>query len=251
MTEFALEARDLRKSFGAFLATSDVTLKVRQGARHALIGPNGAGKTTLVNLLTGFLRADAGTVLLNGQDITGLNQHRRARRGLSRTFQINRLFANMTVEESLALAIAERKGLGWQFWKPLSRYGEVLDEAGDWLQRLRLSDMARVTTRDLAYGKQRILELALALATRPRILLLDEPAAGIPTRESRELFEILAQLPEETTVLLIEHDMDLVFRFADRISVLVNGALIVEDTPDRVARHPLVKEVYLGTAQNV
>jgi ABC-type branched-subunit amino acid transport system ATPase component len=248
MTDVVLETRALVKRFGSFVATNDVHLRVQAGARHALIGPNGAGKTTLINLLTGFLEPSGGDVLLDGVPVTRLGQHRRVQRGLVRTFQINRLFAELTVLESVLLAVNERRGLGGRFWRPVAGFAEALDEACEVLERMRLLDSAQLRTRDIAYGKQRLLEIALALAARPRVLLLDEPAAGVPTAESRELFETIGRLPREVTVLLIEHDMDLVFRFADRISVLVNGAVLTEGEPGQIARDPRVKEVYLGEA---
>lgn len=251
MTPPALETRDLVKTFGGFTATDGVSLTIARGARHALIGPNGAGKTTLVNLLTGVLPPTSGSVFLDGDEVTGLAQHRRVERGLARTFQINRLFADLTVLESIALAVAEQKGVGRRFWAPIGSHGEVLDTAARLLEDLRLADVAHRRTCDLAYGKQRLIEIALALAARPRVLLLDEPAAGVPTSESRDLFETLAGLPDDMAILLIEHDMDLVFRFADRISVLVSGAILLEDTPEVVANHPLVREVYLGEAHHV
>ncbi len=251
MTVPALQTKELFKSFGSFVATNGVDLTVAAGGRHALIGPNGAGKTTLINLLTGFLSATSGEIFLDGKDITALPQHQRVKRGLARTFQINRLFADMTVLESVAMAVGERRGFGARFWRPIGRFGDVLDEAAQLIERLKLTDVATRRTRDLAYGKQRLIEIALALAAQPRVLLLDEPAAGVPTSESRELFDTLAQLPADVTVLLIEHDMDLVFRFADRISVLVGGAVLLEGTPDMVATDPLVREVYLGEAQDV
>ncbi len=244
----ALQTRNLVKRFGGFVATNDVTLNVEAGARHALIGPNGAGKTTLINLLTGFLEPSAGTVILKGEDVTRLAQHQRVKRGLARTFQINRLFSEMTVLESVTLAVCERRGLGARWWNPVGSHVEAIDEAAGLLAQLRLLDVAHHETRSLAYGKQRLIEIALALAAKPSVLLLDEPAAGVPTGESRELFETIAQLPREVTILLIEHDMDLVFRFADRISVLVNGGLVVEDTPEAIAKDKRVKEVYLGEA---
>ena len=243
-----LQTRHLSKKFGAFAATNDVTLNVEHGARHALIGPNGAGKTTLINLLTGFLEPSAGEVFLKGDNVTRLAQHQRVKRGLARTFQINRLFADLTVLESVTMAVCERLGFGWNWWRPVGRHDAAIDEASDLLASLRLSDVANEKTRNLAYGKQRLIEIALALAVRPQVLLLDEPAAGVPTGESRELFETIARLPREVTILLIEHDMDLVFRFADRISVLVNGALLTEDTPEAIAKDKRVKEVYLGEA---
>ncbi len=246
MSAVVLQTRDLVRKFGGFVATDHVNLSVAAGARHALIGPNGAGKTTLINLLTGYLEPSAGRVELLGEDVTTMAQHERCRRGLVRTFQINQLFADMTVLESVALAVSEQAGLGTHWWKPLAARGEVVDQAAAILERLKLLPDAYERTRNLAYGRQRLIEIALALAMRPKVLLLDEPAAGVPTGESRELFETIAQLPREVTIVLIEHDMDLVFRFAERISVLVSGAILVEDAPDRIAANPRVKEVYLG-----
>jgi ABC-type branched-subunit amino acid transport system ATPase component len=243
---YALQTNILVKKFGGFVATNQVTLNVQAGARHALIGPNGAGKTTLINLLTGFLEPTSGQVLLRGDDVTRLAQHQRVKRGLARTFQINRLFAELTVLESVVLAVNERLGLGSRFWKPVASHTQAVDEAVHLLDTLRLNDVANEQTRNLAYGKQRLIEIALALAAKPQVLLLDEPAAGVPTSESRELFASIAALPRDVTILLIEHDMDLVFRFADQISVLVNGALLTQGTPDQIANDPKVKEVYLG-----
>ncbi|MDE2254442.1 MAG: ABC transporter ATP-binding protein [Betaproteobacteria bacterium] len=247
----ALETRDLVKRFGGFVATNKVSLRVAAGARHALIGPNGAGKTTLINLLTGFLTPSAGHVLLEGHEVTHLPQHQRVGRGLARTFQINRLFADLTVLQSVLLAVCQRRGIGARFWKPLAAHGEAVDEAAALLERLRLLDIAFEPTRTLAYGRQRLIEIALALAMQPRVLLLDEPAAGVPAGESRERFETHAQLPRQVTLVLIEHDMDLVFRFAERISVLVNGAVLTEDVPSAIAEDPRVREVYLGSAVHV
>jgi ABC-type branched-subunit amino acid transport system ATPase component len=251
MTAYALQTRNLVKKFGGFVATNDVSLNVAAGARHALIGPNGAGKTTLINLLTGFLEPTSGSVILKGEDVTRRAQHQRVKLGLARTFQINRLFAEMTVLESVTLAVCERRGLGARFWKPVGAHVEAVDEAAALLARLRLLDVAHHRTRDLAYGKQRLIEIALALAAQPSVLLLDEPAAGVPAGESRELFETIAQLPADVTIVLIEHDMDLVFRFADTISVLVSGTLLTEGTPEAIADDPRVREVYLGEAGHV
>jgi ABC-type branched-subunit amino acid transport system ATPase component len=245
---YALQTRNLVKKFGGFVAADDVTLNVAAGARHALIGPNGAGKTTLINLLTGVLEPTGGHVILDGDDITALAQHQRVKRGLARTFQINRLFADMTVLESVTLAVCEHRGLGARWWNPASAHAGAVDEAAQLLARLRLVDVANARTRNLAYGKQRLIEIALALAAQPRVLLLDEPAAGVPTLESRELFETIAALPREVTIVLIEHDMDLVFRFAERISVMVSGALLVEDVPEAIARDRRVRQLYLGEA---
>ena len=242
----ALETRNLVKRFGAFMATNDVSLSVRQGARHALIGPNGAGKTTLINLLTGALTPSSGQVLLGGEDITNLPAHVRVGRGLSRTFQINQLFGDFTPLESMMLAIGEREGHGWRAWKPLSRDREVADEAAQLLERFRLVDTMGVPTTLLPYGKQRLLEIALAIATRPRVLLLDEPAAGVPEEERHEVLSIVRELPPDVTVVLIEHDMDLVFSFADRISVLAAGSLFAEGTVEEISKDRHVKAIYLG-----
>ncbi len=242
----ALETRNLVKRFGAFMATNDVSLSVRQGARHALIGPNGAGKTTLINLLTGALTPSSGQVLLGGEDITNLPAHVRVGRGLSRTFQINQLFGDFTPLESMMLALGEREGHGWRAWKPLSRDREVADEAAQLLERFRLVDTMGVPTTLLPYGKQRLLEIALAIATRPRVLLLDEPAAGVPEEERHEVLSIVRELPPDVTVVLIEHDMDLVFSFADRISVLAAGSLFAEGTVEEISKDRHVKAIYLG-----
>ena len=246
--DYALQTKNLVKTFGGFVATNDVSLKVETGARHALIGPNGAGKTTLIDLLSGFLEPTAGQVILKGVDVTHLGQHHRVKRGMARTFQINRLFSELTVLESVTMAVNERLGLGRRFWKPVGAHAQAVDEAAGLLENLRLLDVAHEKTGSLAYGKQRLIEIALALAMKPQLLLLDEPAAGVPATESRELFESIAALPRDVTILLIEHDMDLVFRFAERISVLVGGALLAHGTPEFIANDPKVREVYLGKA---
>jgi branched-chain amino acid transport system ATP-binding protein len=246
----ALRTEGLSKAFGPFKANSDVTLSFPHGARHALIGPNGAGKTTLINLLTGALPPTSGEVFLGDERITALPQHERVKRGMTRTFQINTLFPGLTVLESVVLAICERNGAaaGW-FRTVAARRGEI-DEAQALLETLRLGDEANARTRDLPYGKQRLVEIALALATRPRILLLDEPAAGIPSGESAELFSAIAALPKDVTIVFIEHDMELVFRFAERITVLVGGKVLTEGTPAEIAADARVREVYLGEAQH-
>ncbi len=246
----ALSTAGLSKQFGAFRANSGITLEFAQGSRHALIGPNGAGKTTLINLLTGALPPSSGEVYLEGTRITRLPQHQRVKRGVTRTFQINTLFAQLTVLESVVLAICERKGIAGVWLRTVASRRDEIDEAQALLQTLRLSVDANALTRDLPYGKQRLIEIALALATKPRILLLDEPAAGIPAGESNELFSAIAALPKDVTIVFIEHDMELVFRFAERITVLVGGSVLTEGTPDEIAADPRVREVYLGEAQH-
>ena len=244
----ALETRGLDKHFGGIVAANEVSLKIEKGARHALIGPNGAGKTTVVNLLTGVLRPTAGQILLDGNDITRLPPHERVRLGIARTFQINQLFPDLTPIEALGLAISERLGLGRDWWRTVGSKSSVTDEIVELIERFRLGDVMRERTAILPYGKQRLLEIALAIACKPRVLLLDEPAAGVPEDERHEILATVEALPKDVTVLLIEHDMDIIFSFADRISVLVNGALFVEGDPDEVARDPRVKAVYLGEA---
>jgi branched-chain amino acid transport system ATP-binding protein len=241
-----LETIGLEKRFGGIVATHDVSLAIEKGARHALIGPNGAGKTTLINLLTGVLKPTAGTIILDGKDITGMRPHERVRLGMARTFQINQLFLDLTPLETIGLAVSERLGMGRDWWRLVGSRAVVTDEIVDVLQRFRLADVMHQRTAVLPYGKQRLLEIALAFACRPHVLLLDEPAAGVPEAERQELLATIAELPTEVTVLLIEHDMDLVFSFADRISVLVNGGLFVDGAPEDVARDDRVKAVYLG-----
>jgi branched-chain amino acid transport system ATP-binding protein len=241
-----LETQGLEKRFGGIVATNNLSLTVEKGARHALIGPNGAGKTTIINLLTGVLRPTAGRILLEGRDITDLEPHKRVRLGIARTFQINQLFAELTPLETIGLAVSERMELGSQWWRLVGSKGVVIDESVDVLERFHLADVMNERTGTLPYGKQRLLEIALAIACRPHVLLLDEPAAGVPEAQRHDILAAVAALPDDVTVLLIEHDMDIVFSFADRISVLVNGELFVDGPPDEVARDPRVKAVYLG-----
>jgi branched-chain amino acid transport system ATP-binding protein len=241
-----LQTIGLEKRFGGILATNDVSLSIEKGARHALIGPNGAGKTTVINLLTGVLRPTAGKVILAGSDVTALRPHQRVRLGMARTFQINQLFLDLTPLETIGLAVSERLGHGSDWWRLVGSRSEVTEEIAEIIERFRLTDIMHQRTAVLPYGKQRLLEIALAFACRPQVLLLDEPAAGVPDAERQELLATIGELPADVTVLLIEHDMDLVFSFADRISVLVNGGLLLDGTPDEVARDPRVKAVYLG-----
>jgi branched-chain amino acid transport system ATP-binding protein len=241
-----LETLGLEKRFGGITATSNVSLKIEKGARHALIGPNGAGKTTLINLVTGVLQPTAGQILLEGRDITRLQSYQRVHLGMARTFQINQLFPDMTPVEAIGLAVSERLGLGGDWWRLAGTRPGVVDDVVDLIDRFHLADVRDVRTATLPYGKQRLLEIALAIACRPRVLLLDEPAAGVPEGERRDILAAIAALPKDVTVLLIEHDMDLVFTFADRISVLVNGALFADGLPREISRDPRVKAVYLG-----
>jgi len=244
----ALQTFGLDKRFGGIVAANGVSLNVQKGARHALIGPNGAGKTTLVNLLTGLLQPTSGRILLDGKEITHLRPHKRVKLGLTRTFQINQLFLELTPLETVALAVCERQGLGGDWWRLLSSRPALAAEVVAILERFGLADGMEERTVTLPYGKQRLLEIALAIASQPSVLLLDEPAAGVPEDERQAILAIVAALPSDVTVLLIEHDMDLVFKFATFISVLVNGALFVQGTPEEIARDSRVREVYLGEA---
>lgn len=242
-----LETQNLSKSFGKLVVADDISLRLPKGGRHALIGPNGAGKTTLINLVTGALKPDSGAVFLDGQDVTNAPSFARVKAGLGRTFQINTLFAKLTPLHSVTMAICERNGVSGHWIKPLSRRDAEIDEAYALLTQIGLGDECTRQTSDLAYGQQRMLEIALALASKPQVLLLDEPAAGVPKSESGELFRIIAALPADISVLFIEHDMNLVFTFASQITVLVQGAILIEGPPEKIANDPLVREVYLGT----
>ena len=243
-----LETHNLVKRFGGIVATSDVTFNLEHGARHALIGPNGAGKTTFINQLTGVLQPTSGRIGLEGRDITQLRPEARVRLGLARTFQINQLFPTLTPLETLTLAVSERLGAGRSAWRSIAKVPLLSREVAEVAERFGLADVLDQTTASLPYGRQRQLEIAVAFAAKPRVLLLDEPAAGVPEAERDDILAAIAALPAEVAVLLIEHDMDLVFRFADRISVLVSGAIMAEDVPDKIAADPLVRQLYLGEA---
>ena len=251
MSTHVLSTRGLDKSFGSLVVAKGIEIELPQGVRYALIGPNGAGKTTLINLMTGMLRPDSGQILLGGKDITALDPEARVRRGLIRTFQINSLFPHLTPLEAVTLAVCEREGISRTWWKPVWTYRDALDEAYDILKSLLLAAVCHRQTRELAYGQQRLLEIALALATRPKVLLLDEPAAGVPREESSELFTAITSLSQDITILFIEHDMNLVFRLASRIIVMVGGRILVEGTPAEISADPRVREVYLGGAAHV
>lgn len=244
----ALATFGLVKRFGGIAATDAVDFTLAPGARHALIGPNGAGKTTFVNLLAGVLRPDSGRVELEGADITGQSREARVRRGLARTFQINQLCAGLTVLETLMLVVSERLGHGRRGFAQLDRLDPAISETAAIVERFRLGDVLDEKVSTLAYGRQRQLEIAAAFAAKPRVLLLDEPAAGVPEAERRDLLDSVAALPADVSVLLIEHDMDIVFRFATRITVLVNGRILKEGAPAEVAADPEVRAAYLGEA---
>ena len=243
-----LETRGLCKSFGALEVAREVDFRLERGARHALNGPNGAGKTTFVNLLTGVLAPSRGTVLLEGEDVTALPQAKRVKRGIARTFQINQLFRGLTVLENVCIAVSERLGVGGAMLRPAGARAEVLAEASRLIDMLKLGADAARRVAELPYGRQRLVEIAIALGLDPRVLLLDEPAAGIPSAESHILLDAIATLPKDIAVLIIEHDMDLVFRFAERITVLVSGAILAEGAPADIAANREVRAVYLGAA---
>jgi branched-chain amino acid transport system ATP-binding protein len=242
----ALSTRGLDKSFGSLVVASDIELDLPPGERYALIGPNGAGKTTLINLITGMVKPDKGQIFLGADEITMLKPEERVKCGLVRTFQINTLFPHLSALEAVTLAVCERRGYAGNWWRKLPAYADAVGEAYAILQSLRLAASCYRPTYELAYGQQRLLEIALALATKPKVLLLDEPAAGVPQQESAELFSVIANLSQEIAVLFIEHDMNVVFRFAHRIIVMVGGRILLQGTPKEIAADARVREVYLG-----
>ena len=244
----ALQTEKLCKSFGALTVADHIDFRLAPGARHALIGPNGAGKTTFVNMLTGVLAPTSGRILLNGEEITTTSQAARVRLGLGRTFQITTLFRSLPVIDNVALSVAERTGVARRMWRSASSHKEILEEARSLLEVLGLADEAATAAQDLPYGKQRLLEIAVTLGLKPKVLLLDEPAAGVPSHDSGKVLQQLEKLSADIAVLIIEHDMDLVFRFAQRITVLVQGQVLVEGTPGEIAADRRVRDVYLGEA---
>lgn len=251
MSELALETRGLQKNFGALVVTDDVNFRLKRGARHALIGPNGAGKTTFVNLVTGKLAATAGDIFLHGESIASLAEHERVKKGLARTFQINALFMDMSVLENVALGICERQGMAWRLFRPLGKARQVLEEAYKQLCQLGIEDCANRLVRELSYGQQRLVEIAIALSLQPKILLLDEPAAGVPAGESGIILEALDRLDPEMAIMIIEHDMNLVFHFAQQITVFEQGRVVAEGTPDDISQNEHVRAIYFGERQGV
>lgn len=249
MVTAMLETRGLCKNFGALEVAREVNFRLERGARHALIGPNGAGKTTFINLLTGVLLPSRGSVVFEGEDVTAMAQAKRVKRGIARTFQINQLFRGLTVLENVCIAVTERLGVGGTMVRAAGRRADVIEEASRLIEMLKLGGDAGCRIVELPYGRQRLVEIAIALGLNPRVLLLDEPAAGIPSAESHILLDAVATLPKEIAVLIIEHDMDLVFRFAERITVLVSGAILAEGTPAEIAANHEVRAVYLGSAR--
>lgn len=246
MTAPALQITGLHKNFGAVQVAHDIHFRLEPGARHALIGPNGAGKTTLVNLITGALEPTAGEIMLQGRNITRLSQAARCHLGLTRTFQINQLFTGLTVLDNVCLSIAERTGIAASMLRPLGRRQEMIDEAMHLLESFKLHDDALRAVGELPYGRQRLVEIVIALGQRPTVLLLDEPAAGIPSAESQIILDVIEELSDEISVLIIEHDMEIVFRFADRITVLVYGTILAQGTPEEIADDQDVRAAYLG-----
>ena len=241
-----LEVNGLVKRFGGVIATDRVDLSVREGEVHALIGPNGAGKTSLIAQLSGALMPDAGTIRFDGHDLTRLPQHARVRRGLARSFQITRLFRSFSALDNLALAVQARSGSSLRFWRPVVRERALFDEARALLEEVGLAGRADTPAAVLAHGEQRALEVGLALATRPRLLLLDEPMAGTGPEESARMVALIERVRRKATILLVEHDVDAVFRLADRVSVLVNGRVIASGDPQAVRSDPEVITAYLG-----
>jgi len=250
MTTALLETRALSRNFGALVAAREIDFRLEAGARHALIGPNGAGKTTFINLLTGVLRPSEGQILLRGEDITEAAQADRVKRGIARTFQINRLFRGLTVLENVYIAVSERLGAAPTMLAPAGKRLDVIEESMHLLETLNLQDDAHLRISELPYGRQRLVEIAIALGLKPEVLLLDEPAAGVPSAESHIILNAIDELPKHIGVLIIDHDMDLVFRFAERITVLVGGAVFAEGTPKEIGADQRVRDVYLGQAHH-
>jgi branched-chain amino acid transport system ATP-binding protein len=242
----ALELRNLKKAFGGLPATNDVSLSVAEGERRLIIGPNGAGKTTLFNLITGDLKRDAGSILLFGREIARLKPHERAHCGLARTYQIITLFADDTLEHNVVLSRLGRTPARWNAFRPLARYAHLTQEARFFLERVGLASLAMRRPSELSYGEKRRAEIALALAQSPRVLLLDEPLAGLSREERTSVRALIVEIPREVTIVMIEHDMDTALDLAEQITVLHYGRVIVEGSRAEVIADPRTREVYLG-----
>ena len=251
MSKPALETRGLCKSFGALQVANAIDFCLEPGARRALIGPNGAGKTSFIDLVTGALSPDFGQILLNGDDVTHLSQAARVKRGLVRTYQITALFRRLSVLENVTLAVCEREGIAGDLLHPAGRHRPAIEEAFALLESLGLGEDALIPVNTLPYGRQRLTEIAVALGLSPKALLLDEPAAGVPSSESSVIIEVIEELPRDIALLIIEHDMDLVFRLARRITVLVQGRILVEGPPEAIAADADVRRVYLGERRRI
>ncbi len=246
MTEALLKVENLRKSFGGVLATDNLSLTVESGQIHAVIGPNGAGKTTMIAQLAGALESDSGRILFDGEDISGLAPPARSRRGIARTFQITSIFHEFTALENVALAVQAHDGHSFRFWRAARDEARLIEPARTALETVGLADRADITARNLSHGEHRQLEIAMALATKPKLLLLDEPMAGMGAEESQTMVSILNGLKGSHTILLIEHDMDAVFALADQITVLVYGNAIASGSPDEIRANSEVRTAYLG-----
>jgi branched-chain amino acid transport system ATP-binding protein len=246
-----LEITGVSHSFGGLVVASDISFSLARGSRTALIGPNGAGKTTLINLISGALSPQSGDIRLDGRSVVGLDQAARAQAGIVRSFQVGRLFRDLTVADNIRLPLIQRRRERLRLWPSKSGAEEIEREVGQLLDAFRLAGASSQLARELPYGEQRLVEIAIALALKPRVLLLDEPAAGVPHGESGIILDVIAGLPRDLSVLLIEHDMDLVFRFADRIIVLVNGTVLLDGAPAEVAANDQVKQIYFGRTPHV
>ena len=241
-----LSVRGLTKRFGSVVASDGVDLDLHEGGTHALIGPNGAGKTSFVAQLAGHVRPDAGRIAFDGHDITDAAVHDRVRRGLARSFQITRLFMGFSVLDNVALAVQARSGSSFSFWRPVERERALVDEARAVLDEVQLAHRADAIAAELSHGEQRALEVGVALATRPRVLLLDEPMAGTGPEDGARMVALIERLSSKLAILLVEHDMEAVFRLADTVSVLVDGRLVASGAPQDVRKHPAVIDAYLG-----
>ena len=241
-----LELRHVSKRFGGVVATDDVTLDVTRGEVHALIGPNGAGKTTLIGQISGSLGVDSGEIRFQGSDVTRLKQHERVKAGLARSYQITSIFKRFTVLDNLALAVQARSGSSFSFWHPVAKEAALFGEARTIADQIGLSQKIDSLAATLAHGEQRALEVGLALATQPKLVLLDEPMAGMGPEESQRIIALIGRIRAQVTVLLVEHDMDAVFRLADRITVMVNGRVIATGNPETIRSDAEVRKAYLG-----